>query len=533
MSSILTKEKPTIVASAATNHDDIFVSVVGIKSTITAPDGAIFYSHQIATDSGFTADVQEISGTAEAAIVFIGLLSNTTYYLRAKVSDDNENFSDWSASTSRNSADEVSNPIDITGLAASVVDLTNDNIIKAEGIHVSWNWARGSGPVTKSFEIRAGYTLAGEGSPTYVVYTVPAALVTSTAFEYDVYPVVYGATYTIEVRAVSFGGRVSRAWGITGISGLVVTDAAVSTDFAGNTNVVMNSVGIVGQLNGTDTFKLDAATGNFTLGATPGEQLLYTASTATLTVPSAVIEDTLTAKTIVVSSSGGRIHSSGKDTYADTTPGFYLGYDATETDYVFNIGDANSFLKWDGSNIQVQSGSKSVKAIEINPGGDNEIHFWGNNGSVVEELATIGINTDGGDYYIANFGSETSTNNRLAIFARAYSSGALVAKNWSTGNSTINATCMNTSGTAFGVDTVGSSTAGGGGLQCRGHVGMKADKKSDSYGGNILLTSSVSTAAPAHAATKGTVVSKNTGAGDNCELWINQDGTATGWFMFT
>lgn len=47
----------------------------------------------------------------------------------------------------------------------------------------------------------------------------------------------------------------------------------------------------------------------------------------------------------------GSIHSLDKDTYADTTSGFFLGYDSGL--YKLNIGDANDYIKWTGSNLDI------------------------------------------------------------------------------------------------------------------------------------------------------------------------------------
>jgi len=81
-------------------------------------------------------------------------------------------------------------------------------------------------------------------------------------------------------------------------------------------------------------------------------------------IPSALINDLsaskITAGTInadithtaeIILSTSGNLHTLNKDSYADTTAGVFLGYDATETDYVLNIGDATEYLKWDGTTL--------------------------------------------------------------------------------------------------------------------------------------------------------------------------------------
>lgn len=48
----------------------------------------------------------------------------------------------------------------------------------------------------------------------------------------------------------------------------------------------------------------------------------------------------------------GYVKTLGKDSYADTTSGFFLGYDSSE--YKFNIGDADNYLKFDGEYIDTK-----------------------------------------------------------------------------------------------------------------------------------------------------------------------------------
>jgi len=70
--------------------------------------------------------------------------------------------------------------------------------------------------------------------------------------------------------------------------------------------------------------------------------------------------------------------------------------------------------------------SSAGQRIEINPSNDNEIHFYGvrdetESPNVVEELATIGINTVGSDSVIGNFGTQSST--KIGVLSRSNLSG--------------------------------------------------------------------------------------------------------------
>lgn len=57
----------------------------------------------------------------------------------------------------------------------------------------------------------------------------------------------------------------------------------------------------------------------------------------------------------------GRLYTAGKTSFSSNIAGVYLGWDATEAAYVFNIGNADNYVKWDGSGLTV------VGYIDFNP----------------------------------------------------------------------------------------------------------------------------------------------------------------------
>ena len=67
----------------------------------------------------------------------------------------------------------------------------------------------------------------------------------------------------------------------------------------------------------------------------------------------------LFAKDIVVTDPG-EIHSAGKDTYGDTTEGFWIGLDQADGDKAkFDIGNGTNYLRWDGTDIWI-NGKKGI-----------------------------------------------------------------------------------------------------------------------------------------------------------------------------
>jgi len=57
--------------------------------------------------------------------------------------------------------------------------------------------------------------------------------------------------------------------------------------------------------------------------------------------------------------STGYIRTAGKESFADTTPGFWLGYDGA---YKFSLGDSANYIKWNGSALNIK-GTLDVSSL--------------------------------------------------------------------------------------------------------------------------------------------------------------------------
>ena len=53
----------------------------------------------------------------------------------------------------------------------------------------------------------------------------------------------------------------------------------------------------------------------------------------------------------MILSNTGKFYTTGKSSFTDDDPGFFLGYDVNT--YKLNIGNSTNFIKWDGSNLSV------------------------------------------------------------------------------------------------------------------------------------------------------------------------------------
>ena len=114
----------------------------------------------------------------------------------------------------------------------------------------------------------------------------------------------------------------------------------------------------------------------------------------------------------------------GNETYG--SDGIQLEYNAGNPRAYIGNGSTN-YLNFDGTTLNLKgifssTGAAGTQRIEINPGNDNEMHFYGDRGdSTVEELATVGISTIGSDTIILNLGSVA--NSRICLFARGTGKG--------------------------------------------------------------------------------------------------------------
>ena len=201
----------------------------------------------------------------------------------------------------------------------------------------------------------------------------------------------------------------------------------------------------------------------------------------------------------VTLSAGGAFR--GGQTDFNTGVGVFLGYSGTA--YKFSVGDPNGgHLTWDGSALTTRSAATGSKRIEINPAGDNEIHFWGDRGDgTIEELATIGINLSGSDYYVGLFGSTSAGNSRVGIAGLSNSRAGVYG--YSAGY--------------YGVyASTGASTLPA--LYATGTYCAKLAMNSPNSGGHLVMAPN--NVPPTHTAEAGTFYMDST-----AKLWINEGGS--------
>lgn len=261
--------------------------------------------------------------------------------------------------------------------------------------------------------------------------------------------------------------------------------------------------------------------------------------------------------TLAVTPAGGDTAiKAGKTDFGDSTAGFILGIDDSDSDKAkFEIGDATNYMSWDGAALNIRgvlnaddlvAGTVTGRTLQTASSGkrfvvsqsDNEAHFYGDRGdATVEEIATIGITSGGGDQVVGYFGSSNCT--RIAVFAEAKNKTALWAESTGTASMALNVNVPSgnadgvnvniATGTGRGVDAASVSGDAVRGISSSGYGGYFSS--STSYGGYfaggsakapIVLVASVSGSAPTHTAIKGSLWVTSAGI-----LYINTDGGTT------
>ena len=114
-----------------------------------------------------------------------------------------------------------------------------------------------------------------------------------------------------------------------------------------------------------------------------------------------------------------------------------------------------------GSTLQTASSGKRFKVSTSN----NHAEFYGDQGDTsIVIMASIGINQDGSDYFVADLGNLTSGNTRIPIRARSYGNIAIIAESYSfaalTADSTNDSAIYATSSAGNGINAVSGSGNG-------------------------------------------------------------------------
>ena len=175
---------------------------------------------------------------------------------------------------------------------------------------------------------------------------------------------------------LTMGNHISiNASGDASFSGTVTIGGTdLTTGNTLNANTSKDDVGL-GNVDNDSTSTIRAGTTKDNVGLGNVENL-----TAQNQAQTGLIAGTTITGGGITLNGGGVIKTINKDSVSDTTAGFFMGYDGSGA-YDFAIGDANSFLKWDGS-----ASSLNIKgSITITNPGDIDISDLNNDSGFTDD----------------------------------------------------------------------------------------------------------------------------------------------------
>ena len=120
----------------------------------------------------------------------------------------------------------------------------------------------------------------------------------------------------------------------------------------------------------------------------------------------------MTAFGSITLDSNGFIKTTGKDSYADNTAGFWLGYE--DGKYKLNIGNASNWIKWTGTELQIKG------RLYVGNGTTDDIYFSGAGIRIYDGATSIAMLKIGGTGLQFSFSSgiakiNTTSNTDLVL----------------------------------------------------------------------------------------------------------------------
>jgi len=488
----------------------------------------------ISNTPGFTADANTLVFDGQSTSLYLtqwasgGVLADvaagTTYYVRYGLYDSFDKTGVTLSAEQSVVPAAISGAVDandITGLGEWATRITD-----VDAAFIAANMLADAITSTQIASIVAGKIATGTLSSTMTV----SGLITTAAsgWRVEMGPVIDGGTYVLRYH----DGLGDTRFSIDQL-GNVVVNGSITVTNPGDVRTTLNVA--------------DGSTAGATWGVDIGGSNLP-ANNADVTQTSLIAGTTITGGGITLS--GGGAINAGKLTAASTTKGFWLGWDGV-ANYDFHIGDANNYLRWDGSanSLSIRGSliasslatSTTGRRTEINVASSNEIQFYDDLGAGVVLAATVGLDFYDGDHAIitagnllagtATVGVRGVTGSGTGVLGRA-SSGAGVQGFSYTGYAVAGEGGGVTGAGVYGQNTDGPGVKGhclgtkNGGYfsSVSGHglygFSLAADKfavvgqAADGYGGyfdagtgpaQIVLLPSTSSATPVHVALKGSL----------------------------
>lgn len=167
----------------------------------------------------------------------------------------------------------------------------------------------------------------------------------------------------------------------SGTSSLLLTPGNTYIGPAGIiANAILSGHIAAGQINAGHISSNAITTAKLNAAAVTADKIAANSITAEKIQAGVITADKLaTVGSGITIGNNGSVASSGK-TYGGATAGFFLGYDVAA--YKFDIGDANNYLRWTGSALQLRTRSPLV--LETTSDASHAIQFINSQGQTAE-----------------------------------------------------------------------------------------------------------------------------------------------------
>lgn len=255
----------------------------------------------------------------------------------------------------------------------------NRDGIQSYDLFATWVWERGTGADIREFVLEyarsSDFAAGGEGWDSATLVNVGV----STQAILTNFPL--GLEYRFRVRAISWG-PIEDATTYSAETTVIVNESLVNVPApTPNTAVDIGRYGITAyniddDLNKTQTFRIDAATGNVAIGALDQgiAPVSVDGTTGNVNISGRTITDEIVAASVVLANLDGMdnpvIRTSTKTDYAQASTGMWAGFDNSDSQFKFDLGNPTQYIRWTGDtllisgNVQVNTPNGNVSLLE-------------------------------------------------------------------------------------------------------------------------------------------------------------------------
>jgi hypothetical protein len=305
-----------------------------------------------------------------------------------------------------------------TATGAPTFSLINvEDGVQRYDLQVSWTHNQGSGPAIREFYLE--YIDANRFASTG--WTSGSTIISAgTATEIIIPSFPFNIAHRFRVGAVAWGPEDTNTT-LTSGTNFTLTQAIVdsgTTITRPSTGLAVNYSGITAfdltQPTPAQTFRIDAATGNVSIGKLVGgvAPVSVDGVSGNVNVSGQVISGEIISASFVLANLTGQdnptIRTSNKTSFGQSAEGMWVGYDSSDSEFKFDLGSPTEFIRWDGDTLLI-SGQVRIGSPTDNVAIEDGV---GTRGSGIYAQAITGFTTfnvaQANSFFTTNFGSDAT-----------------------------------------------------------------------------------------------------------------------------